>query len=80
MATSPDESRRRGSVFGQPISLLRTRGFTPKRARFTYAPIARLDGLGALGDREHAPGEWIDVRELPHLVKRAALLIHRLAH
>lgn len=41
--------------------------------------IARLDGLGAMGDKEHAPGEWVDVREMPHLIKRAALLIHRLA-
>lgn len=37
-----------------------------------------LDGLGALGDQEHARGESIDLDELPRLVERAALLIHRL--
>ncbi|MEO8196483.1 MAG: M20/M25/M40 family metallo-hydrolase [Thermoanaerobaculia bacterium] len=37
-----------------------------------------LDGLGALGEREHAPGEYVDLDELPRLVQRAALLIHRL--
>ncbi|MEO8276682.1 MAG: M20/M25/M40 family metallo-hydrolase [Thermoanaerobaculia bacterium] len=37
-----------------------------------------LDGLGALGENEHARGEWIDLEELPHLTARAALLIHRL--
>ncbi len=39
---------------------------------------AALDGLGALGGKEHAPGEWIDLTELPALTRRAALLIHRL--
>ena len=38
-----------------------------------------LDGLGALGEKEHAPGESIDLAELPRLVERAALLVHRLA-
>lgn len=37
-----------------------------------------LDGLGALGDQEHARGEYIDLDELPRLVQRAALLLHRL--
>ncbi|MGK2856406.1 MAG: M20/M25/M40 family metallo-hydrolase [Thermoanaerobaculia bacterium] len=37
-----------------------------------------LDGLGALGDKEHAPGEYIDLGELPNLTKRTALLIYRL--
>ena len=37
-----------------------------------------LDGLGALGEKEHAPGEYIDLAELPRLVERAALLVHRL--
>ncbi len=37
-----------------------------------------LDGLGALGDKEHAPGEWAELDELPNLTKRAALLIYRL--
>ena len=38
-----------------------------------------LDGLGALGEQEHARGEYVDLAELPRLVQRAALLIHRLA-
>ena len=37
-----------------------------------------LDGLGALGDHEHAPGEYVDLDELPNLTKRTALLIYRL--
>ncbi|MBI2214549.1 MAG: M20/M25/M40 family metallo-hydrolase [Acidobacteria bacterium] len=37
-----------------------------------------LDGLGALGEQEHAPGEYIELDELPNLIKRTALLIHRL--
>jgi glutamate carboxypeptidase len=37
-----------------------------------------LDGLGALGEQEHAPGEFIDLSELPRLIQRAALLVHRL--
>lgn len=38
-----------------------------------------LDGLGADGDGDHAPGEWVNLDELPNLAKRTALLIHRLA-
>jgi glutamate carboxypeptidase len=37
-----------------------------------------LDGLGASGKGAHAPGETINLRELPLLVERAALLIYRL--
>jgi glutamate carboxypeptidase len=40
--------------------------------------IACLDGLGAVGDNEHAPGEVIDLDALPLQIKRAALLIRRL--
>ena len=40
--------------------------------------LPALDGLGALGDREHARGEYVELAELPALVKRAALLVHRL--
>ena len=40
--------------------------------------VPGLDGLGALGEQEHARGEYVDLAELPHLVQRAALLIHRL--
>jgi glutamate carboxypeptidase len=37
-----------------------------------------LDGLGAMGHREHAPDEWVELDKLPMLIERAALLIHRL--
>ncbi|HET7202497.1 MAG TPA: M20/M25/M40 family metallo-hydrolase [Steroidobacteraceae bacterium] len=41
--------------------------------------LACLDGLGSLGDQEHAPGEFIELDALPLQVKRAALLIYRLS-
>ncbi len=41
--------------------------------------LACLDGLGSVGDQEHAPGEYVDVEALPLQVKRAALLIYRLS-
>ncbi|MBE7174265.1 MAG: M20/M25/M40 family metallo-hydrolase [Williamsia sp.] len=37
-----------------------------------------IDGLGASGGGAHAPGEIINLKELPLLVQRAALLIYRL--
>ncbi len=37
-----------------------------------------LDGLGASGMGAHAPGETMDLKEFPVLLKRAALLIYRL--
>ncbi len=37
-----------------------------------------LDGLGASGKGSHAPGEIINLAEYPKLIKRTALLIHRL--
>ena len=40
--------------------------------------LACLDGLGAMGDLDHAPGEWVDLESLPLQVKRAALLMYRL--
>lgn len=40
--------------------------------------LACLDGLGALGDRVHAPGEYLDLDALPLQVKRTALLMHRM--
>jgi len=40
--------------------------------------LACLDGLGALGDNDHAPGEFLELDALPMQVKRAALLMHRL--
>jgi len=40
--------------------------------------LACVDGLGAVGDNEHAPGEFIELDTLPMQVKRAALLMYRL--
>jgi len=40
--------------------------------------LACLDGLGADGDNDHAPGEYVNLDTLPLQVKRAALLMHRL--
>ena len=40
--------------------------------------VPALDGLGALGDKEHAPGEWVNLEEQAVLTKRAALLMYRL--
>ena len=37
-----------------------------------------LDGLGAMGEQEHAPGEYVELGELPGLVERTALLLSRL--
>ena len=41
--------------------------------------LACLDGLGALGENSHAPGEFVEVDALFVQVRRTALLIHRLA-
>ena len=38
-----------------------------------------IDGLGASGKGAHAPGETINLKELPSLIKRAALTIYRLS-
>jgi glutamate carboxypeptidase len=38
-----------------------------------------LDGLGPLGGGAHSAEEWIDLRSIPIAVKRAAVLLHRLA-
>ncbi len=45
---------------------------------FVSPPLAALDGLGALGAQEHAPGESVELAALPLLSKRAALLLYRL--
>jgi glutamate carboxypeptidase len=37
-----------------------------------------LDGLGASGKGSHAPGEIINLKEYPKLIKRTALVIYRL--
>lgn len=45
---------------------------------FVAPHVDGLDGLGALGDGGHSPDEYIDLRSLPILTQRAALLIYRL--
>jgi glutamate carboxypeptidase len=40
--------------------------------------IPGLDGLGAVGGKAHAPGEFVELDSLPRQTKRAALLIYRL--
>jgi len=40
--------------------------------------LACLDGLGAMGDNDHAPGEYLELTSLPILTQRAALLMYRL--
>lgn len=45
---------------------------------FVATLVSALDGLGALGGKEHAPGEWVNLDEQPALTKRAALLMYRL--
>jgi glutamate carboxypeptidase len=37
-----------------------------------------IDGLGASGRGAHAPGETINLKEFPFLIKRAALTMYRL--
>jgi len=37
-----------------------------------------LDGLGASGRGAHAPGETINLKEYPALIKRSTLYIYRL--
>jgi glutamate carboxypeptidase len=45
---------------------------------FVAPYVDGLDGLGAMGDREHAPDEHVRLDKMPMLIARAALLIHRL--
>jgi glutamate carboxypeptidase len=45
---------------------------------FVAADVDCLDGLGAMGSGSHTPEETVDLESLPVLVKRAAVLIHRL--
>ena len=37
-----------------------------------------LDGLGASGKGAHAPGETLNLKEFPILIRRAAIFIYRL--
>lgn len=40
--------------------------------------LACLDGLGAIGESDHAPGEYLELGSLPMLTRRTALLMYRL--
>ena len=44
---------------------------------FVAKLVSGLDGLGAAGAQEHAPGEYTDLEEMPALTTRAALLMNR---
>ena len=46
---------------------------------YIAAYVDCIDGLGASGKGSHAPGETINLNELPYLIKRAALTIYRLS-
>ena len=45
---------------------------------YVAAYLDCIDGLGAMGDGAHAPGETIHLKTIPFLSKRAALLMNRL--
>ena len=45
---------------------------------YIAAYVDCIDGLGSSGRGAHAPGETINLKELPYLIKRAALTIYRL--
>jgi glutamate carboxypeptidase len=46
---------------------------------YIAAYVNCIDGLGSSGRGAHAPGETINLKELPYLIKRAALTIYRLS-
>jgi glutamate carboxypeptidase len=45
---------------------------------FVASIVDSLDGLGAVGDGAHSDQEAIDLKALPVMMARAAVLIHRL--
>ncbi len=45
---------------------------------YVAAYLDCIDGLGASGKGAHAPGETINLKEFPFLIKRAALTMYRL--
>lgn len=45
---------------------------------YVAAYLDCIDGLGAMGEGAHAPGEIIQLKTIPFLSKRAALLMNRL--
>jgi len=47
-------------------------------ASFVSPPLPTLDGMGASGRGAHAPGEYMDLSNMPEMVKRTAVLLYRL--
>jgi glutamate carboxypeptidase len=47
---------------------------------FVADQVAGLDGLGARGERSHAPEEFVELDSLVPQIQRAAVLIYRLTH
>ena len=45
---------------------------------YIAAYVDCIDGMGASGKGAHAPGETINLKEFPYLIKRAALTMYRL--
>ena len=61
-----------------PITAFDPRGRGAGDVAFVSPPLPALDGLGIQGRGAHAPDESADLSTVPELVKRAAVLIHRL--
>ncbi len=84
----PDSPANR-EILAQLDAVSRDLGFAPitaydPRSRgagdiaFVSPPLPALDGLGIRGGGAHAPNEWADLKTVPELIQRTALLIHRL--
>jgi len=63
--------------FGE-ITAFDPRGRGAGDIAFVSPPLPGLDGLGLDGPGQHTKQESADLRQAPELVKRAAVLIHRL--
>lgn len=61
-----------------PVTAYDPKGRGAGDISFVSPPLPGLDGLGVHGRGAHAPGESMDLTTVPELVKRTALLIHRL--
>lgn len=61
-----------------PITAYDPKGRGAGDVSFVSPPLPGLDGLGVHGRGAHAPHESADLSTVPELVKRTALLIHRL--
>ena len=47
---------------------------------YVAAQADALDGLGTLGGGDHSPDEYMNLKAMPVLTQRAAILIYRLTH